>query len=369
LYIHSQLFVITNSINCITVTIAFKKEAEGKIMPESVRNQVVVITGASSGIGRATALKFGKAGAKVVLAARNEIALHEVARQVEEAGGQALAVQTDVAHWEQVKRLADTAVETFDRIDTWVNNAGVGIYATAEETSPEEAQQLMQINFMGVVHGVTAALPYMKRQGNGTIINVGSVESMRALPYHSVYSASKHAVKGYTEALRMELEREKSGIHVTLVMPAGINTPFFNHARSKLGYKPMPAPPAYSPELVASAIVSAAQHPQRDIYVGGASFLFGFLERLNPTLTDKMMTTGGAMFRLQRTNEPDNGLDILYEPSIGTGRIEGDFGHITKPSMYTPIFELMPKWLSSAISVGVPLALGIALVSRQQSES
>lgn len=336
-------------------------------MPKPIGEQVVVITGASSGIGRATAIKFAKGGATVVLAARNEIALNEVAREVEAAGGRALAVTTDVAEWEQVKHLADTTYEAFGQIDTWVNDAGVSIYATAEETTVEEAQRVMMVNFMGVVHGITAALPYLKQQGDGTIINVGSVESLRALPLQSVYAASKHAVKGYTEALRMELDNEKSGVHVTLIMPAGINTPFFNHARSKLGYKPMPAPPAYNPELVAAAIVSAAQHPQRDIYVGGASFLFGLMERLNPSLTDKMMTSGGAMFKLQTTGERDNGIDNLYEPSIGVGRVEGDFAHITKPSMYTALFELTPAWVRSAITAGVPLVIGLALVSRQKS--
>jgi len=326
-------------------------------MSKPIAEQVVVITGASSGIGREAALLFGKAGASVVLTARNEDALHAVAGMIEQAGGRALVVPADVTDWEQVQQVAKSAVDTFGRIDTWINNAGISVYATAENTTVEEAHQVMHTNFMGMVHGVSAALPYMKRQGRGTIINVGSVESQRSLPLQSVYAASKHAVKGYTEALRLEQEAANSGIHVTLIMPAGINTPLFNHARSKLGVKPMPMPPVYTPELAASAIVNAAQSPQRDIYVGGAGFLFWLLQRLSPRLLDKMMITNKAMFRLQMTNEPDDGQDNLFQPVNGTGRVHGDFQKLTKPSLYTPLLELTPRWLRNAIFLTLPLSI------------
>jgi short-subunit dehydrogenase len=318
-------------------------------MPRPINEQVIVITGASSGIGRATALRFGKMGATVVLAARNVIGLEETAREIQSEGGQPHVVPTDVAEWPQVERLALHAVEMFGRIDTWVNNAGVAVYATAENTTVEETSRVLQVNFMGIVHGVKAVLPYMRQQGYGTIINLGSVESKRALPYHSAYTASKHAVKAYTDSLRMELQREKSGINVTLILPAGINTPFFNHARSKFGVKPMPVPPVYAPELVAEAIVTAAQHPQRDIYVGGAGMFLAILERISPALSDRVMTTGGTMFKLQKTNEPDNGVDTLFETIPEVGRIHGDFSNITKPSMYTRFFELMPAWQRLAV--------------------
>jgi short-subunit dehydrogenase len=333
-------------------------------MAKKLKDQVVVITGASSGIGRATALHFGKAGAKLVLAARNEVALHEVADEVDNMGAEVIVAPTDVSNWEQVEQLARDAITTFGRIDTWINDAGVGIYAMAEETSVEETHQIMETNFMGVVHGVKAALPYMKAQQSGTIINLGSVESQRALPYHSAYSASKHAIKAYTEALRMELEYQHSGIHVTLILPAGINTPFFNHSLSKLGVLPQPAPPVYKPELVAQAIAFAAEHPQRDIYVGGASMFFWIMQRISPRLTDKFMTTGGAMFKLQKSSMPDSGQSSLFNTIPERGRVTGDYGHLVKPSMYTPLFEFTPQIVRTLLPA-VLLGGLVALVSRR----
>ncbi|MBA3867617.1 MAG: SDR family oxidoreductase [Anaerolineae bacterium] len=299
-------------------------------MTPHLRDQVVVITGASSGIGRATALRFGKTGAKIVLAARNVVGLQEVADEIRLLGSDALVVPTDVAEWAQVEHLAHSAMAAFGRIDTWVNDAGVGVYATAEETSVEETHQVMQTNFMGMVHGVKAALPYMEKQHSGTIINVGSVESQMALPFNSAYAASKHAIKGYTEALRMELDNAQSGINVTLIMPAAMNTPFFNHALSKLGVLPRPAGPVYQPESVAEAIVYAAEHPQRDVYVGGGGKLFGMMERISPALTDKVMTAGGTMFRAQESERPDNGETTLFGTIPETGRVSGDFDHLVQ---------------------------------------
>ena len=338
-------------------------------MVKPLNKQVVVITGASSGIGRATALEFAKAGATVVLTARNEEALYQVDNIIRNSGGRSMVVAADVSRWDEVQRVAQVTVDNFGRIDTWVNNAGVSLYATADETTIEEAQQIMQTNFMGVVHGVSAALPFMQQQQSGTIINVGSVESKRALPLQAVYAASKHAVKGYTEALRMEQVAAKSGIHVTLIMPSGINTPLFNHARSKVGVKPMPVPPAYSPELVARAIVSAAQSPQRDIYIGGAGFLLGLLERISPTLADKMLMMNRAGFRLQTTDEPDDGRDNLFQPMPGSGRVYGDFENLTKPSLYTRLFELSPKWLRRLVLLVAPAALAGVLYKKRQTEN
>lgn len=338
-------------------------------MPKPLDQQVVVLTGASSGIGRAAALQFGEAGATVVLAARNEEALREVATLIEQGRGRSLVVPTDVADWGQVQHLAETAVSTFGRIDTWVNNAGISVYATAEATDVEETQQIMQTNFMGVVHGVSAVLPIMRAQGYGTIINVGSVESQRALPLQAAYGASKHAVKGYTESLRMEQMHEKSGINVTLIMPSGINTPLFNHARSKTGYKPMPVPPVYTPELAGQSIVQAAQAPQRDIYVGGAGFIFGLMQKINPALVDRIMTAGGSMYRLQTSDEPYSGPDNLNQTVGGTGRVEGDFAALTKPSLYTPLFEFAPRWVRRLVTLAIPAAVIAVIRGRQKSGS
>jgi NADP-dependent 3-hydroxy acid dehydrogenase YdfG len=335
-------------------------------MARPLHEQIVVITGASSGIGRATAFRMAGAGAKVVLASRNEVALNTVADEIRQGGGEALVVVTDVTDWEQMTRLAATAVETYGRIDTWVNNAGVGVYATAEETTPEEADQTMRTNFLGVVHGVKAALPFMKLEGAGTIINIGSVESQRALPYHSIYAASKHAVKAFTETLRMELQHANTGINVTLIMPSAINTPFFNHARSKMGVMPQPVPPAYKPELVAEAIAYAAEHPQRDMYIGGAGMLFALMERFSPALTDRFMMMGDLMFKLQKSNKPDNGVDAVFETMPESGRIKGDFDYLVKPSMYTRLFELTPAWIRNLALFGMIVGVGVVrMVTRR----
>ncbi len=327
-----------------------------------LHEQIVVITGASSGIGRATAHAFAKSGATVVIAARNEVALHDVAQAIMGAGGRAQVVATDVADWQQVERLARETMNAFGRIDTWVNAAAGVVYATVEDTSIEEAERVLQVDLLGTIYGVKAALEQMKHQGRGTIINIGSVASIRALPYLSAYCAAKHGVKGFSESLRMELAREHPNIHVTLVLPSGVNTPFFNHARSKLGVKPMPIPPAYSPELVADAIVSAAERPRRDIYIGGPGFLLAVGERLSPALMDRVSLWGNALFRLQKSNEPDDGVDNLFQPMSETGRVHGDFPELTKPSMFTPVFELMPTWqrLSLAtFAAGVVAALAL----------
>jgi short-subunit dehydrogenase len=336
-------------------------------MAKPLNEQVVVITGASSGIGRAAAFEFVKEGATVVLTARNEIALRDVASRIEQGGGRCLVIPADVSDPQQVRDVAQIARDTFGRIDTWVNNAGVSVYATAEETTVEEARQIMNVNFLGVVHGVTAALPFMKQQGEGTIINVGSVESQIALPLQAVYAASKHAVKGYTDALRMEQNYEKSGIKVVLILPAGINTPLFNHARSKMGVKPQPIPPAYPPELAARAIVNAAKSPQREIYVGGSGFFFWLMQRINPALVDRMMTTGGTGFKAQQSDQLDDMTDNLYEPVAEAGRIHGDYEGMTKRSFYTPVFELAPRWLRRALMLSVTGAILGRFVARKRA--
>jgi NAD(P)-dependent dehydrogenase (short-subunit alcohol dehydrogenase family) len=326
-------------------------------MQGPLNEQVVVITGASSGIGRATALRFAKAGASVVLASRDDAALTEVAREIAAAGGRAHVAPTDVSSWEQVQALGTQAVSAFGHVDTWVNGAAVAVYATVEHTTPEEYEQMMRVNLLGVIHGTKVALQHMKDRG-GTIINIGSVESDRALPFHSGYSATKHGVKGFTTALRLELKREYPKIQVTLILPTGINTPFFNHARSKIGTLPQPVPPAYPPELVADSIVYAAEHERRDIYVGGPAWMLAMGERISPALMDRMMMLGQWSFQLQKTNRPDDRMDNLNGPVSGSDRTHGDFASITKPSMYTPFFELTPTWKRVVLS---SIAAGVAL--------
>ncbi|HEY0100041.1 MAG TPA: SDR family oxidoreductase [Pyrinomonadaceae bacterium] len=315
-------------------------------MLRPLNEQVVVVTGASSGIGRATAIEFGRRGASVVLAARNAEALSTAAREVEAAGGGArtLVVQTDVADSAQVLRLAEETVNRFGRIDTWVNNAAVSEYGTIEKISIEEIERVVQVNLLGTIYGMRAALPHLKRAGGGAIINVGSVLSDRAVPLQSTYCATKHAVKGFTEAVRMELEHERSGVHLTLIKPAVINTPYYNHARTRMGVEPRAMFPVYEPSLVAEAIIYAAAHPVRDIVVGDGGKFLCVLQRLSPSLVDRMMLLGGAAFKLQQRDEPARPGDNLFTPMNEAGATTGEYTHrSTDFSPFTRHLEPYPN--------------------------
>lgn len=333
-------------------------------MLKAIVDQVVVITGASSGVGRETALEFGHRGASVVLAARNREALDEVAKQIERLGGKAYVVVTDVAEWEQVERLAQRAVEHFGRIDTWVNNAAASTYATVEQMSVAEIERMIQVILMGQIYGMKAALPVMKRQGQGTIINVASALAKRSVPLQSAYCAAKHGIKGFTESFRLELEQQGSGIQVTLIMPSSINTPLFNHARSKMGVKPQPIPPIYEPRVVAEAILFAAQHPRRDIVVGGAGKFMTVMERISPPLLDMYMLQGDRAFKQQKTDQPVNSRDNLFEAMEEAGSTTGDFSHQAKSvSLYTRHLEQYPnrkRLLIAAALAGAGLLLSAA---------
>ncbi len=332
-------------------------------MPRELGDSVVIITGASSGIGRETAIQFGRRGASVVLAARNETALREVEKKVERLGGRAHVVVTDVAEWDQVDRLAQKAVDRFGRIDTWVNNAATSEYATVEEMTVEEIERVVQVTLMSQIYGMKAALPHMKRQGQGTIVNNASILAKRSVPLQSAYCAAKHGVKGFTEALRLELEHERSGINVTLLMPSSINTPFFDHARSKLGVKPQPIPPFYEPRVVAEAILFAAEHPRREIVVGSAGKMLALMERISPSLVDRFMVTWGTMFKMQQTDRPDNGQDNLFEPIGEPGSTTGDFGQNSKStSIYTRYLEQYPN--RKRVLLGAATAGAVALLRR-----
>ena len=332
-------------------------------MPRPIAQQVVVITGASQGIGRETALQLAVHGASVVVAARNHEALRDLAIEIERLGGQAEAVVTDVAEWDQVERLAERAVARFGRIDTWVNNAAVSTYGTFEEMNVEEIDRVVRVNLLGQLYGVKAAIPFMKRDGGGTIINVGSALSARAVPLQATYVATKHAIKGFSEALRLELEHAHTGINVTLIMPASINTPLFSQARSRLGVRPAPVPPVYEPRVVAEAILFAAEHPRREIVVGGWGKLLISGQWLSPSLLDRYMTQAGRLFKQQRTEKPDTGRDNLMAPIPGHGSTTGEFGENSKStSLYTRYLELHPNRKRSIAAASL---LGVLLLIRR----
>ena len=325
-----------------------------------IGTQVVVITGASQGIGRATALEMARQGAALVLAARNEEALASLADEVVRLGAEAEVVPTDVSDYAQVEQLGQRAVERFGRIDTWVNDAAVSVYATVEQMEPDEIERVIAVNLLGIMYGSKVAVAQMRPRGRGRIINVGSALSERAVPLQSAYVASKHGVAGFSEALRLELAHEDPEIDVVLVLPSSMNTPLFNFARSKMGVQPMPVPPVYDPGVVAEAIVHAAEHGGREIVVGGWGKLLVLAQRLSPSLLDRYMLQGGRVFEQQKTKRPEDARDNLFDASTGPGATTGDFGADAKPnSLYTTHLELHPerKRLANAMLVGGLLLL------------
>nr|WP_243700371.1 SDR family oxidoreductase [Halorussus pelagicus] len=229
-----------------------------------VEEQVMVITGASSGVGLTTARMAAERGARVVLAARSEDALRELTDEIREFGGDATYVVADVSDRDDVRRIAETARDEYGGFDTWVNVAGAFLYGKLVDTPVEDMREQFDTNVWGLLYGSLEAAEHLTEHG-GAIINIGSVASDRAIPIQGSYSASKHAVKGFTDALRMELQRDGAPISVTLVKPASIDTPYSDHAKNYMDEEATLPPPLYTPETVARAILHAAEHPQRDV--------------------------------------------------------------------------------------------------------
>jgi NAD(P)-dependent dehydrogenase (short-subunit alcohol dehydrogenase family) len=299
-----------------------------------VDRQVVAIVGASSGIGRETALQFAKRRAKVVVSARSESGLNTLVDEISRFGGDAIAIPADVSILEQVQKVADKTVDYYGRLDTWVHAAATAVIAPFEQVTPEEFRRVIDVNLMGQVYGAMAALPYLRREGRGALIHISSVEAHRSMPLQSSYAASKHAIEGFLDSLRVELQHEGIPISVTNVMPSVINTPFYDKAKTKLGVKPTGVPPYYEPSLVAEAILHVAEHPTRDIIVGDVGRVLDLLQKLSPELTDALL--GLVAIKGQRTstikfaNDPNN----LFEPIQGYDETTGEFSNKAIPSFF-----------------------------------
>lgn len=288
--------------------------------------QVIVITGASSGIGLATAQTAAQAGATLVLAARSEARLAEIAGAINEEGGNAIHVVADVGRFEDVRRIADTAIERYGRIDTWINDAGIAIYGRLDEVNDADSRRLFDTNFWGVVYGSLVALPHLRRNG-GALINLGSEVSEAVIPLQGMYSASKHAVKGFTDALRIEVEDlDKAPVAVTLIQPTAVNTPYPQHARNYMDKEPKLPTPQIDPQRVANAILKAATEPTRDVKVGMMSKINTAMAKIAPSLGEKIAARMAS--RQQYDQPPSRDPEGALWQASGGGDI---YGHRPSP--------------------------------------
>ena len=302
-------------------------------MARKIEDCVVVITGASSGIGRATALAFAGRGAAVVVAARRAAALQDLVAECEGLGARALAVPTDVTDECAVSALAERAAEQFGRIDVWVNNAGVLLYGRFDDCPAEAFRRVLETNFFGYVHGARAALPHFRRQGGGVLINNISMAGIIGVPYWSAYCAAKFALRGFCESLRQELG--DGDIHVCAVFPSFIDTPLFQHAANYFGRPGKPGRPIYPPERVAATILALAERPRREVTVGGSARLMQLLHAVAPGLLER-----GAREEVERRTFTD----APQPPTTGN------------------LFEPMPEWTGVTGGWRVPAPTGSAWV-------
>lgn len=334
-----------------------------------LNQQTIVITGASSGIGLCTARKAAEKGANLVLAARNHDALTQLEREINAAGGRAIHVDADVGSEADVHAIGQRAIEAFGGFDTWVNNAGVSVYGHIDEIEMEDHRRLFETNFWGVVYGSLEAVRHLKKHG-GSLINIGSTLGDRAIPLQGMYCASKHAVKGFTDSLRMEVEEAGHPVSITLIKPAAIDTPYTQHAKNYMPHEPKNPAPVYAPDTVATAILHAATHRERDIHVGAASKAFSLAEKYAPRITDRYMEA--VLFSGQQTDKPTrrNRQDALHWTLQNGGPRERggyeEIGHVAESSLYTQ--AAIHPWMTTAL-LGVAGVAGMAVAALLASDA
>jgi NADP-dependent 3-hydroxy acid dehydrogenase YdfG len=287
--------------------------------------QVVVVTGASSGVGRAIARAFGACGAKVGLLARTEEALNNCKREIEQAGGEALVLPLDVTDAIAVERAAEQVVARFGRIDTWINVAFVSVFSPVSQMTANEYRRVTEVNYLGYVHGTMAALKQMRPRNQGTIIQIGSALVYRSIPLQSAYCASKAAIRGFTDSLRCELIHEKSGIRLSMLQLPAVNTPQFDVVRSRLARKAQPVPPIYQPEIIAEAAVRVSERPVRELWLGTSAIKAIVGTRLAPGFADWFL--GHFGYDAQQTGEPEvpGRPDNVFMPLPGDRGAHGRF--------------------------------------------
>jgi NAD(P)-dependent dehydrogenase (short-subunit alcohol dehydrogenase family) len=330
-----------------------------------MKREVVVITGASAGLGRATVREFARHGAQIGLIARGMDGLKGAVREVEAAGGKALILPTDVSDAEQVEAAAALVEQKLGPIDVWINNAMVSVFSPVKEMKPEEYQRVTGVTYLGYVYGTLAALKRMLRRDHGTIVQVGSALAYRSIPLQSAYCAAKHAIAGFTDSLRCELIHDKSRIHLTMVQMPALNTTQFGWVKSRLKHKAQPVPPIFQPEVGAKAIYWAAHHHSRELWVGGSTV--GAIEgnKFAPGMLDHYL--GRTGYKSQQTGEPEdpNRPNNLWEPVPGDHGAHGQFDSRAHPESYELWAATRKKWIGLALlGAGVAAA---ALIEHSRS--
>ena len=321
-----------------------------------LHEQVIVLTGATTGIGLVTARLAARRGARLSLAARSEEALDELVAELRQQGCDAIHTVTDVGSEADVRRLAEATVAHFGGFDTWVNNAAAAIYGNLEDVPLEDQRRLFDTNFWGMVHGSLVACEHLRQRG-GKLINVGSVLSERAIPVQGIYSASKAAVLGYTDALRMELEQAGAPVSVTLIKPAAIDTPYQDHAANYTYRGPKNPPPVYAPETVARAIFHAAEHQEREIVVGGGGKAVTTLGNAAPRLADKVMSHLMPWMQHSRERLSHTTRGALYEPR-NVLEERGGYGFTLEHSLYAMLMR--HRTATTALLLGAGLSYYLA---------
>lgn len=331
-------------------------------MLKKIGSQVIVLTGATSGVGLITARKAAGLGAKLVLVARGEDALQKLAEELREHGTEVITVAADVGKHEDVAQVAQSAIDRFGGFDTWINNAGVTIFGRHDDVPLEDHRRLFETNYWGVVHGSLAAVAQL-RQNGGAIINMGSESCDCPLPLQSAYVASQHAIKGFTDTLRLELEQEKAPVSVTLIKAAGMDTPIVTHAKNFLHVEPKQASPLYDPSMAAEAILFAAEHPRRDMFVGAAAKAYSAAAYYAPHAFDRFMRR--FMGRAQQTDMPAGPRDDNALHAAGNSLIERTGDRRTMKSCPYTASTRHPV-LTTALVVGASAAMAAALVRHRR---
>ncbi len=321
------------------------------------RGRVVVVTGASAGVGRAVARAFGQEGARVGLIARTREALEDAAREIERAGGEALVLPLDVADPGAVQKAADEVVARWGRIDVWVNDAMVSVFSPVKEMKPEEYRRVTEVDYLGYVHGTKAALKHMLPRDEGHVIQIGSALVYRSIPLQSAYCASKAAIRGFTDSLRCELFHDQSHVKLSMVQLPAVNTPQFDVVRSRLPNHPQPVPPIFQPEVIARAVLYVADHPTRELWVGWSAVKAILGQKVIPGLLDRYL--GRMGYSAQQTDEPvsPNRKDDVDHPLPGDRGAHGDFDTRAKGWSAELWLRMNRRWIAAAAGA-VALVVG-----------